>query len=189
MRLGYAPTRCRQVSAIQTRAILPDCFHPLRHFAVTAPPRHWTCRATFHHNRLQRHDLTFELLVCEVAKGHVDCTLNDLDARYIVAYQLVRVGHARCSVIPGQRSLLLTVLLNGPLKFRGKTERLGDLSANGVVLIRRDGDSGEDTDDGDHYHQLDQREARLTHSSLLQMFEPSEKIGRYIADTKVATRK
>src|SRR6266699_3161626 len=97
--LCHAPTRCRQVSAIEVRPVLADCFHSLGHLAITTPPGHWTCRTTFHHNRLQRHDLTFQILVCKVAEGHVDCPLSNLDARYIVTDQLVRIRYARCGVV------------------------------------------------------------------------------------------
>jgi hypothetical protein len=63
--------------------------------------------------------------------------------------------------VAGHRALGLVVLGDRGLADAGRVHQLGHFRANGVVLVRRDGDGGQDADDRNDDHQFDKGEALL----------------------------
>src|SRR5690349_4058853 len=71
------------------------------------------------------------------------------------------VGATSLRLIRGHHTFGLVVLGDGRLADAGGVDQFGHFGTNRVVLVRRDGDGGQDADDRDDDHKFDQRKALL----------------------------
>ncbi len=96
-----------------------------------------------------------------VAISHLDQPRRDRNAAHIVAADRPRRNQPGRLVGIGEDAMLRVVVPNRIFRPARQTQPLGHLRADGVVLISGYGNGRQNTDDGDHDHQLDEGEATL----------------------------
>ena len=87
-----------------------------------------------------------------------DEAVGGVHALDVVAGDGLRLRQAGGLVAAGKRAVLGIKIPHRHLGAGGQAQPFRDLGADGVVLVGGDGDGGQDANDGDHDHQLDQGE-------------------------------
>ena len=96
------------------------------------------------------------IMLPDMKQGKKSYALDNIQSRFDIKVSGIMVGSQKT-----RRGAGLPRFGNRSLRGVRQIQTFRDFRADGVVLIRRDGDRGQDTDDGNHDHQFDEGEALL----------------------------
>ena len=111
--------------------------------------------------RRELEDARAENNVCFVTVGYRDQAVRNCDSCYVLTLNLTRSRNTGNGVVVRERTPVHRVFGYSSLGATGQVQTFRNLGADRVVLVSRNSDGREDTDDRNYDHEFDKRKTLL----------------------------